>query len=56
MDESMTDVVRNVMAALFLMIALFAVVCLMTGGGPLQSPAALMKTDDLQISQIDPKS
>lgn len=39
----MTEVLRNVMASLFVMITIFAIVCLVTGGGPLQSPAALLK-------------
>lgn len=45
----MTEVLRNVMATLFVMIAIFAVVCLVTGGGPLQSPAALLQGAEASV-------
>lgn len=37
----MTELLRSAVATLFLMIALFAVVCLMSGGDPFGPPSAL---------------
>ena len=37
------------MASLFVMVAIFAVVCLVTGGGPLQSPAALLQKPEASV-------
>ncbi|WP_259782004.1 hypothetical protein [Aestuariispira ectoiniformans] len=37
----MTELLRSAVATLFLMIALFAIVCLISGGDPFGPPSAL---------------
>lgn len=43
----MTELLRSALATLFLMVALFAIVCLISGGDPFGPPSALRPIDGI---------